>query len=217
MNLHHGIDGWISFGILDSGGGSLRWFRDAFYQEEGKTVFYSEIDKEAQTVGSDGLLFFPYLLGERLMGSPHARGAFLGILPHHQRRHFARAVMEGVSFDLKMSLEEIEKLWQEKILNLTAIGGGAKSDLWCQIKADIYEKEIWALEGAEGGIMGAAMLSFSSAFKQPVSQLGNEWIKVRKKFMPESDRLEVYRKEYRRFKNFHDSLQDIFSQYGKED
>lgn len=217
MNLHHGIDGWISFGILDSGGGSLRWFRDAFYQEEGKTVFYSEIDKEAQTVGSDGLLFFPYLLGERLMGSPHARGAFLGILPHHQRRHFARAVMEGVSFDLKMSLEEIEKLWQEKILNLTAIGGGAKSDLWCQIKADIYEKEIWALEEAEGGIMGAAMLSFSSAFKQPVSQLGNEWIKVRKKFMPESDRLEVYRKEYRRFKNFHDSLQDIFSQYGKED
>lgn len=217
MNLHHAIDGWISFGILDSGGGSLRWFRDAFYQEKEKAISYSEIDKEAQTVESDGLLFFPYLLGERLMGSPHARGVFLGILPHHQRSHFARAVMEGVAFDLKMSLEEIENLRGEVIPKLSAIGGGAKSDLWCQIKADIYEKEIWALQEAEGGIMGAAMLSFSSALERPVNQLGKEWMQIRKKFYPDPNRLTLYREEYQQFKNFHHSLQNIFSQYGKEE
>ena len=220
MNLHHAIEGWISFGILDSGGGSLHWLRGAFYSFPGMGLQpYSRIDEEAAGVkaGSEGLLFFPYLMGERLFGSPWARGVFLGILPIHRRGHFARAVMEGVSFDLKMSLEEIERLWGKELCEMNAIGGGAKSDLWCQIKADVYGKEIIALEESEGGIVGAAMLAFSGITRESVASLGKRWLRVRKSFTPDASCQETYEKQYSLFKAFHEILQEAFARYREED
>lgn len=216
MNLHHAIEGWISFGILDSGGGSVHWLREALYSFPGMGLQpYSLIDEEARTVqeGSEGLLFFPYLMGERLFGSPWARGVFFGILPIHRRSHFSRAVMEGVSFDLKMSLEEIEKLWRGEIREMNAIGGGARSDLWCQIKADIYGKDIVALEESEGGIMGAAMLTFSGVTGESVGSFGKKWLKVRRRFCPNSSCGEIYEKQYSLFKEFHGLFQEAFSKY----
>ena len=216
MNLHHAIEGWISFGILDSGGGSVHWLREALYSFPGMGLQpYSLIDEEAGKVqeGSEGLLFFPYLLGERLFGSPWARGVFFGVLPTHRRGHFSRAVMEGVSFDLKMSLEEIEKLWGREIRQMNAIGGGARSDLWCQIKADIYGKEIVALEESEGGIMGAAMLAFSGVTGESVDSFEKRWLKVRRRFSPNSSCREIYEKQYSLFKEFHELFQEAFGKY----
>ncbi len=218
MNLHHAVDGWISFGILDSGGGSMKWLRDALYRWGGQLASYAQIDEEAfQTPpGAEGLLFFPYLLGERLFGSSWARGAFFGILPQHHRGHFARAVMEGVCFDLKMSLEEIERLSKRPIQEIYAIGGGAKSALWCQIKADIYEKEIVTLREAEGGIMGAAMLTFSGVTGEEVSSLGKRWLHVERRYVPSPESLGVYRGQYALFKEFHDLFQQAFEKYRRE-
>ncbi|MGQ9473099.1 MAG: xylulokinase [Candidatus Caldatribacteriaceae bacterium] len=220
MNLHHAIEGWISFGILDSGWWSIRWLREAFYAfPEVGLQPYSFIDEEAQKVspGSDGLLFFPYLMGERLFGSPWARGVFFGILPMHRRGHFARAAMEGVSFDLKMSLEEIERLWGREIKTVNAIGGGAKSDLWCQIKADIYGKEIVALEESEGGVMGVAMLTFSGVTGESIASISERWLKIRKRFLPEPSSYVVYHNQYSLFKTFHDLFQEAFAKYRGED
>lgn len=218
MNLHHAVDGWISFGILDSGGGSMKWLRDALYRWDGQLLSYAQIDEEARQVppGADGLLFFPYLLGERLFGSPWARGAFLGLLPHHHRGHFARAVMEGVCFDLKMSLEEIERLSGRTVEKMHAIGGGAKSDLWCQIKADIYGKEVVTLRETEGGIMGAAMLAFSGVTGEEVSSIGRRWLHEEKRYVPSPESVSVYREQYALFREFHDLLQPIFERYRKE-
>jgi len=219
MNLHHAIDGWISFGILDSGGGSLKWFREAFYnQESGRKVSYAEIDEEASNVpaGADGLLFFPYLMGERLLGSPLARGSFFGLRPHHQRKHFARAVMEGVGFDLKMSLDEIEKMYSGAIEEMSAIGGGARSPLWCQIKADIYRKKVFTLTESEGGIIGAALLAFSAVSGITVSQLADNWLKVKQVFIPDESRFEEYENQYKNFRIFHDIFQQAYLYYGKE-
>lgn len=218
MNLHHAVDGWISFGILDSGGGSMKWLRDALYRWDDKSFSYAEIDEEALRTppGAEGLLFFPYLLGERLFGSPWARGVFLGILPHHHRGHFARVVMEGVCFDLKMSLEEIERLSGKTIERMYAIGGGAKSDLWCQIKADIYGKEVVTLQETEGGIMGAAMLAFSGVTGEEVSSIGKRWLHEKKRYIPSPENALVYRKQYTLFLEFHDLLQPLFERYRRE-
>ncbi|MBC7217873.1 MAG: hypothetical protein H5U36_07010, partial [Candidatus Caldatribacterium sp.] len=218
MNLHHAVDGWISFGILDSGGGSMKWLRDALYLAGGQSASYAQIDEEAKETppGAEGLLFFPYLLGERLFGSPWARGVFFGILPQHRRAHFARAVMEGVCFDLKMSLEEIERLSGRNIEEMYAIGGGAKSSLWCQIKADIYEKPIVTLKETEGGIMGAAMLAFSGVTQEPVPSLGKRWLHVEERFTPSPESRAVYRRQYALFREFHDLFQAAFERYRKE-
>lgn len=218
MNLHHAVEGWISFGILDSGGGSMKWLRDALYVKDDGIASYAQIDEEAvQTPpGAEGLLFFPYLLGERLFGSPWARGVFFGILPQHRRGHFARAVMEGVCFDLKMSLEEIEKLSGRPIQEVYAIGGGAKSTLWCQIKADIYEKEIMTLRETEGGIIGAAMLTFSGVTGEDIPSLGKQWLHVARRFTPSLENRAVYCKQYVLFKELHDFFQQAFEKYRKE-
>ncbi len=219
MNLHHAVDGWISFGILDSGGGGMKWLRDALYVRDDGVTTYMRIDEEAvQTPpGAEGLLFFPYLLGERLFGSPWARGVFFGILPSHRRGHFARAVMEGVCFDLKMSLEEIEKLSGENIREMQAIGGGAKSSLWCQIKADIYGKEVISLQEVEGGIVGAAMLAFSGVTGESVSSLGKRWLKIRRRYTPTAAHQKIYERQYTLFREFHDLLQAAFEKYRKEE
>jgi xylulokinase len=218
MNLHHAIPGWISFGILDSGGGSVRWLRDALYKlgNNGGAVSYQLIDEEAAQVppGAEGLMFFPYLLGERLLGSPNARGVFLGILPHHRRAHFARAVLEGVCFDLKMSLDEIERLFPGEISEMSCIGGGARSDLWSQIKADIYQKEVFTLVESEGGILGAGILAFSGFSGVAPQEIARVWVKEKKRFYPSGAK--KYEKAYKHFKEMHDLLQPVFERMGEE-
>ena len=219
MNLHHAIDGWISFGILDSGGGSLKWFREAFYhQENGGKISYAQIDEEAGDVpaGADGLLFFPYLMGERLLGSPSARGSFFGLRPHHQRKHFARAVMEGVCYDLKMSLDEIEKWYSGTIGEMSVIGGGARSSLWCQLKADIYQKKVYTLSESEGGIIGAALLAFSAISQNPVDEIAEKWLKVKQVYVPDKLLFNEYQKQYKNFCLFHDIFQQAYRYFGKE-
>jgi len=161
-------------------------------------------------------LFFPYLMGERLLGSPLARGSFFGLRPHHQRKHFARAVMEGVGFDLKMSLDEIEKMYSGAIEEMSAIGGGARSPLWCQIKADIYRKKVFTLTESEGGIIGAALLAFSAVSGITVSQLADNWLKVKQVFIPDESRFEEYENQYKNFRIFHDIFQQAYLYYGKE-
>ncbi len=219
MNLHHAVEGWISFGILDSGGGSMKWLRDTLFLQGEHKRSYADIDRIAAQVpaGSEGLHFFPYLMGERLLGSSLARGSFFGILPGHDRRHFARSVMEGVCFDLKMSLDEIEKLYQGDIREMSIIGGGANSDLWCQIKADVYEKEMYTLSEAEGGIVGAALLAFSALEGETVADIASGWLKEEKRFIPALNTRKAYRRQYHLFCEFHRIFQDAYRLYGEQE
>lgn len=219
MNLHHAIDGWISFGILDSGGGSLKWLKDSLYcTDQGKSVSYREIDREASSTspGADGLLYFPYLMGERLLGSPHARGSFFGILPGHRRGHFARAVMEGVCFDLRMSLEEIERLYGKPVQEMSVIGGGANSELWCQIKSDIYGKPMYTLKEAEGGIIGAAMLTLSAASGENVASIASGWLTRNREYSPIQENRQTCAQNYSLFCRFHDLFQEAYVHYSEE-
>jgi xylulokinase len=148
---------WHHMGVMLSSGGSLRWFRDTFAPE----IAYDYLCEEAAPVapGADGLFFLPYLAGERTPHKdPNARGAFVGIGLHHARPHFVRAVLEGVAFGLRDSLE-LMRACGLTAAQIRLTGGGAKSRVWRQILADVFGTDCVTLNVDEGPAFGAAILA----------------------------------------------------------
>jgi xylulokinase len=159
----HAIPGrWHVMGVTQAAGLSLRWFRDTFTASSGGAAeSYDQLTAEAAKTppGSDGLLWTPYLMGER---TPHldgsARGALVGLTASHTRGHVVRAILEGVAF----SLRDTFTLFQEMHVPVQSIrlgGGGARSPLWRQIQADIYGHCVEMVEAEEGAAYGAALLA----------------------------------------------------------
>jgi xylulokinase len=144
-------------GVTNGAGLSLRWFRDTF----APGVSYDDLATAAAAIpaGSDGLLWAPYLFGERTPHlDPQARAAFVGLTASHTRAHCVRAVMEGVA----MSLRDTFSLFAELEIPVSRIrlgGGGARSPLWQQIQADVYGHPVELLAAEEGGAFGAALLA----------------------------------------------------------
>jgi xylulokinase len=151
-------DRWHLMGVMLSAAGSLQWYRDAL----APNVAFAELVDEAATVpaGSDGLLFLPYLCGER---TPHpdplARGSWVGLTTRHTRAHLTRSVLEGVAFGLKDIFSLMQDVGMRAIDQVRVSGGGAKSDLWRQILADVLESELVTVNTTEGAAYGAALLA----------------------------------------------------------
>ncbi|MCO5185165.1 MAG: xylulokinase [Anaerolineae bacterium] len=159
----HAVPGkWHFMGVMLSAAGSLRWFRDTL----APGVDFADLVAEAAAIpaGSDGLLFLPYLTGER---TPHpdplARGAFVGLTVRHTRAHMTRAVLEGVAFGLRDSFELMKASGLEGVGQVRITGGGARSPLWRQILADVLGAEIATVNAEEGAAYGAALLAATGA------------------------------------------------------
>jgi xylulokinase len=148
--------------VMLSAAGSFRWFRDAL----APGVDFGDLAGEAADIapGSDGLLFLPYLTGER---SPHpdplARGAFVGLTVGHDRRHLTRPVLEGVAFGLRDGLDLMRDAGMPLPDRLRASGGGTASPVWRQILADVLGMELVGLGTTEGAAYGAALLATPAA------------------------------------------------------
>jgi xylulokinase len=214
MNLHAAGPHWISFGILDSGGGSLRWWRDQFIADkdnDGDVVYeHMMVDAASVPVGSEGLLFLPYLLGERTLGSADSRGVFFGLHPRHGRAHATRAILEGICFDLRQSLE-IAREAGLTIAEMRTGGGGARSALWSQIKADVYGIPVSTLRHEEAGILGAAMLAgVGIGAYTSEADAANRLAKTRERFIPDQHTTERYDKQYALFHDLHNRLEPCF-------
>ena len=155
-------------GVTNGAGLSLRYFRDTFAATES----YDVLTASAATIpaGSDGLLWAPYLFGERTPHlDPRARAAFVGVTASHTRAHFLRAVLEGVA----MSLRDSFTLFAELGIPVSSIrlgGGGARSPLWQEIQADVYGQPVELLEAEEGGAFGAALLAGTGVGVWPTVQ-----------------------------------------------
>jgi xylulokinase len=151
-------DRWHLMSVMLSAAGSLRWFREALAPD----VPFADLVAAAGEVpaGSDGLLFLPYLTGER---SPHpdplARGAFVGLTVRHDRRHLTRAVLEGVAFGLRDGLDLMTAAGMPAPREIRVSGGGTASPLWRQILADVLDAEIATVNTSEGAAFGAALLA----------------------------------------------------------
>jgi len=153
---------WHVMGVTQAAGLSLRWFRDRFLTgSENGSQAYETLSQEAATAppGADGLLWAPYLMGERTPHlDPNARGALLGLTASHTRAHIVRAILEGVAFSLKDTFTILSEL-NVPVKNIRLGGGGARSPLWRQIQADVYGHEVELLEAEEGAAYGAAILA----------------------------------------------------------
>lgn len=157
---------WVVGGPVNNGGIVLRWLRDEFASSEVETAKrlgidpYDVLTQIASTVnaGADGLLFHPFLTGERApLWDANARGSFFGLSIHHQKQHMIRAVLEGIVFNLYTVLLAVEELTGEPV-RIQASGGFARSDMWCQLMADVFDKPVTVPESFESPCLGAVVL-----------------------------------------------------------
>ncbi len=208
---HSKPDSWYMMGVMLSAGMSFSWMKDSLFA--GK-LDYNELNRLAKEVkaGSEGLIFLPYLYGER---TPHAdanaRGVYFGISGKHEQKHFVRSVMEGVTYGLRDSLELIKEQGVA-VDEIRAIGGGAKSAVWQQILADIFGQEISLLNVEEGPAFGAALIAgvgvgVYSSFEEAEEGI----IKVIDKIKPDPENVKKYNEYYPLFKKIYGSLKDDFA------
>ncbi len=206
----HSVPGrWHVMGVMLSAGGSLRWFRDAV----APGMDFAELVDEAGTAppGSDGLLFLPYLTGER---TPHpdplARGAFVGLTAGHDRCHLTRAVLEGVAFGLRDCLELMRSVGVIETEQIRATGGGTRSLLWRQILADVLGIPLATTSTSEGAAYGAALLAaVGSGWFGSVEDACHAAVEVRDTIAPSRD-AGVYRTHYQRYRELYPALADTF-------
>jgi xylulokinase len=149
-------------GVTQAAGLSLRWFRDQFGRSEnGQRESYEKLTAEAAKIspGCDGLLWAPYLMGER---TPHldatARGVLVGLTASHTRAHVIRAILEGVAFSLRDTFTIFQEI-KVPVKTIRLGGGGARSPLWRQIQADVYGNSVETVAAEEGAAYGAAILA----------------------------------------------------------
>jgi xylulokinase len=216
----HAVPGkWHYMGVMLSAGGSFRWLRDAIGDVE-KTAAqligidpYELLTQEAALapVGSKGLLFLPYLTGERTPHpDPQARGAFVGLTLRHGKAHLIRAVLEGVSFGLRDSLELIKGLGVP-INQVRASGGGARSAVWRQIQADVFGAELVLVNVTEGAAFGAALLAGVGAGTfNSVDEAVTATIKVSDRTAPLPENAATYERLYPSYRALYPALKDAF-------
>ncbi|ADQ41498.1 xylulokinase [Caldicellulosiruptor acetigenus I77R1B] len=217
----HAVPGkWHVMGVTQGAGLSLKWFRDNFAHIE-KAAFefidkdpYILMDQEAELAnpGADGLVFLPYLMGERTpILDPYAKGIFFGITAKHTRREFIRAVMEGVVFSLKNCLDILYEMGIE-VKEVRVSGGGAKSKLWRQMQADIFEMDVWTLNSKEGPAFGAAILAAVGAGEyQKVEEACDTMIQKVDNCSPNEKLFEIYRKTYKLYNSIYPRVKDLFN------
>ena len=198
---------WHWMGVMLSAGGSLRWLRDVL----GDGSSYDKLMNEAAGVkaGCEDLLFLPYLTGERTPhADPNARGAFAGLTIRHSRGHLVRAVIEGVCFGLRDSLELMRGLGLAPD-QVRVSGGGAKSGLWRQILADVLNADIVTVNSQEGAAYGAAILAAVGAKAFPdVHTAVQRLIRTTSQISPSSN-VELYARNYPRYRELYPALKSI--------
>ena len=150
--------GWAAFSIVDASGDAVRWARTVLHRDEKLT--YDQIVSLAEQVpaGSDRLLFLPYLNGERLADQPNSRAQFFGLTNRHNSAHLYRAVMEGVAF-ASMRNVELMRARGYKLDRMVSAAGGARTRLWLQIKASVYNTPIQVPREPECGVLGCAIVA----------------------------------------------------------
>ncbi len=210
---------WHVMGVTQGAGLSLKWFRDNFCQDEMNTAKMMEVDpyvlmdQEADKVctGSNGLLYLPYLMGER---TPHldayARGVFFGLSAKHEKRDMIRSVMEGVTYSLRDCMEIIKEMGVS-VSEIRASGGGGKSKLWRQMQADIFGNAITTINSSEGPALGVALLAgVGTGVYKNVAEACDTAIKVKNVQEPDMDKNKIYEKYYRLYNQLYRSLKNDY-------
>ncbi len=211
---------WHVMGVTQGAGLSLKWFRDNFCGSEKETAKlmgvdeYYLMDKEAESVevGSNRLLYLPYLMGERTPHlDPNARGVFFGLSAMHTKKDMLRAVMEGVSYSLRDCIEVFREM-KININDMMACGGGGSSPLWRSMLADLYNCPVKTLASKEGPALGVALLaSVGAGIYSSVSEACKQIIEINKVQEPNAQNVGEYEKYYQLYREIYPALKDSFS------
>jgi xylulokinase len=210
--------GWHMMGVMLSAGGSFKWLRDEMACLGMKIPPgadpYTVMSREAEKVpaGSEGLVFLPYLSGERTPhADPHARGVFYGLSLRHGPAHLVRAVLEGVAYGMRDSLEIMRGLGLHTN-RIRLSGGGAKGPLWCRIQASVYGRKGYTLVREEGPAMGAAMLAgIGTGLFRDYSHACRVGVQEKAGFAPVAGWLDEYRKGYKIYRGLYPALRPLFA------
>jgi len=217
-------DMYVLGGAVNNGGNLLNWFNTGFNipsttpkdlerKDEDDSAAYSSLTAEALTVsaGSEGLIFLPYLTGER---APHwdakAKGVFFGIQTHHHRAHFIRAIMEGVIF----GMYDVGKALEETVGSIEVIyasGGFAKSRLWVQMLADIFNKRVLIKTSVESSAIGAAIVGLQALNIITGLTIENNFNPATAEYLPDKERHLSYMKNFAVFERLYEKLKDEFN------
>jgi xylulokinase len=214
----HAVPGaWHVMGVTQAAGLSLQWFRNRFAPD----CSYDDLTREAalSAAGADGLFWLPYLMGER---TPHldanARAAWVGLTAKHQRADFVRAILEGVCYSQKDALEIIAQLGAHPSA-VRLSGGGAKSAMWHQLFADIFDKRVATLETQEGSAYGAALLAmigtgeYSNAVE--ISRVAVKEVSVKEP--QQQSTVDFYRRHYEMYQSLYPALKAAFRTIAQAD
>lgn len=205
---------WHVMGVTQAAGYSLRWFRDQFGArgDPGEDA-YARLMMEASAApaGADGLLWAPYLMGERTPHlDPHARGALVGISATHRRAHVVRAILEGVAFSLRDTLTIFAEL-KIPVESIRLGGGGARGDLWRQIQADVYGMPVGLVEAEEGPAFGAALLAGVGVGNwTSVENAADATVRVSQQIEPEPRSLTLMSRRYSAYRKLYPALRDVW-------
>ena len=216
----HAVRGkWHMMGVNLSAGGSLQWFRNELCQAEvakakrAKTEVYDLLTEEAAAAptGSEGLFFLPYLSGERTPhADPDARGCFVGLTLAHTRGHMLRAIIEGVTYSMRDSLEIIEGLGVP-VRQIRASGGGSRSPFWRQIQADVFGRKVVTVNTEEGAAYGVALLAAVGAGEyKNIQQACAATIRVEKETSVNRPAKKYYDRAFPVYQKLYPSLKDDF-------
>jgi xylulokinase len=214
----HAVRGkWHMMGVTLCAGGSLQWFHDRLCAVGGGKPVYDQLTAEAAAVaaGAEGLLFLPYLTGER---TPHldsnARGAFVGLTLSHTRGHLSRAIMEGVTYALRDSLAIMTDLGVP-VRQIRASGGGAKNPFWRQMQADMFGKPVTAMVADEGAAYGVALLAAVGAgHYRDITEACTATIQTADTLKPDSKNRKVYDRGFPVFQGLYRALKGEFTKLG---
>ncbi|MBP2114307.1 xylulokinase [Paenibacillus silagei] len=188
---HSEKDAFYIMGVTLAAGHSLTWFKETFAADKSFDELLQGVNEIP--AGSSGLLFTPYISGER---TPHPdasiRGSFIGMDSGHTLSHFTRAVLEGITFSLRESIEIVRESGKE-ITEVVAIGGGAKNEAWLQMQADIFGATIIKLESEQGPAMGAAMLAaYGAGWFESLGACAEAFIRPAETYTPNADQAALY-------------------------
>jgi len=212
----HAVPGrWHVMGVTQAAGLSLRWFRDHFgggtNTNDGRDLYERLIAEAAQVPsGADGLLWAPYLMGERTPHlDPNARAALIGLTAFHTQGHVVRAILEGVAFSLRDSFSLFSEMGVP-VRNIRLGGGGARSPLWRQIQADAYGHEVEILEAEEGAAYGAAILAgVGAGIWNSVDTACSKVVRIAQRVSPQPGVVERMNESYERYRRMYPAISSV--------
>lgn len=207
--FNHGKESaYYTMGVTLAAGYSLSWFKQTFAKDENFDDFLQGM--ENIPVGSNGLLFTPYIVGERTpYPDANIRGSFIGVDSSHTRNHFIRAVIEGITFSQNESIE-IFRSSGKTIDTVVSIGGGAKNKTWLQIQADIFNAKIVKLASEQGPGMGAAMLAaYGCGWFHSLDECAEKFLEAADVYEPITENVEKYRELFTIYQNVYKQTKEM--------